>query len=53
MKNVNKPCLLPNFLFSAFRSIAKTSGIMSPNYLWQEPEIPKCMLDKEKEKANK
>lgn len=53
MKNVNKPCLLPNFLFSTLRFIAKTSNIMSPNHLWHEPKIPKCMLDKEKEIANK
>lgn len=53
MKNVKKAHLLPNYLFSTFTSIAKTSGIMSPNYLWHEPKIPKCMLNKEKEKANK
>ena len=51
MKNVNKSRLLPNLLFSTFTSIAKTSGIMSPNHLWQEPKIPKCLLDKEKEKV--
>lgn len=53
MKNVNKSRLLPNFLFSTFTSIAETSSIMSPNHLWQEPKIPQCMLDKEKEKVNK
>lgn len=51
MKNVKKTCLLPNLLFSTFTSIAKTSSIMSPNFLWQEPKLPKCMLDKEKEKS--
>lgn len=49
MKNVKKPHLLPNYLFSTFTSIAKISSVISPNHLWQEPKIPKCILEKEKE----
>jgi len=51
MKNVNKHHQLPNFLFLTFTSIAKTSTIMSPLHVWQEPKIPKCILNKEKEKT--
>jgi hypothetical protein len=50
MKSVKRPCLLPNLLFSTLTSIANTSNFISPNHLWQEPKIPKCLLDKEKEK---
>ena len=51
MKIAKKSRLLPNLLVSTLTSIAKASTIMSPNHLWQEPKIPKCMLDKEKAKA--
>lgn len=51
MKNINKPLVLPNLLFSAFSSIAKTSNHVCPNLVWHEPKMPKCMLDEEKEKA--
>ena len=53
MENHKKSSLFPNLLFSTFTSIAKTSNIMCPNHLWQEPKIPECMLEKERQAVNK
>lgn len=51
MKEFHKQLSLSNLLFLSLTSVAKNSASICPHHLWQEPKVPKCLLDKEIEKA--